>query len=125
MYSVTCAHITCVCYIDETVRIYEIGVHLRTYGVRGCDFACTHSFAPDVDISRPHARVSSVLALETRSTSSRESVRDVERDDARNRARASRARARDPFHSFVPAVRRDNSSGRLDLPTRWVDAREG
>ena len=66
----------------------------------------------------------SVLALETRSTSSRESVRDVERDDARNRARASRARARDPFHSFVPAVRRDNSSGRLDFPTRRVDARE-
>ena len=87
------------CYIDETVRIYEIGVHLRTYGVRGCDFARIHSFAPDVDISRPHARVSSVLALEIRSSSSRESVRDVERVDARNRGRASRARARDPFHS--------------------------
>ena len=83
-----------------------------------------HSFATDVDISRPSSRVSSVLALETRSTSSRESVRDVERDDARNRARASRARARDPFHSSVPAVRRDNSSGRLDFPTRRVDARE-
>ena len=119
MYIVTCAHITCVCYMDGTVRVYAIGGNLRTYGVRGWH-ACMHASATDVDISRPYSRVSSVLALETRSTSSRESVRDVERDDARNRASASRGIARDPFQSFIRpggASRQFILLIRLDFPT--------
>jgi len=106
VYSVTCAHITCVCAIWTKPYVYTRLAHIFGHMefvpiARACMHPCMHAFATDVDISRPHSRVSSVLALETRSTSSRESVRDVERDDGRNRATASRARARDPFHSFI------------------------
>ena len=54
----------------------------------------------------------------SRSETSSATTRGIER------ARRARALGIHSIHSFVPAVRRDNSSGRLDLPTRRVDAGE-
>ena len=130
MYSVTCAHITCVCAISTKPYVYTRLAHIFGH----MEFvpiarACMHAFIRDrrrhfasalARIVRPRAR--DPIDVVARVGPRRRARRREESSDSVARARALGIHS---IHLFVPAVRRDNSSGRLDLPTRWVDAREG